>query len=141
MCVVLAVLGLLSWKMWFASYDGSVTAKVYQDGKLLYSFRLPGDGEAQEFLVENENGGKNTVRVSKEGISVSEANCPDQVCVKRGTVFYSEIPIVCMPNKLVIEFEKDGEGAGTDSGISAAGFEARSAGLRMARLNCYIAYN
>lgn len=116
-CIFFVLLGVLSWKMLFSSYSGKVTAKVYQDGVLLYTFELDEIKEEQEFLVENEDGETNVVRVSSEGISVSEASCPDQICVKRGVVLYSEVPIVCMPNKLVIEFEKTGE-EGTDGGVS-----------------------
>lgn len=108
-CVILAVLGILSWKMLFSSYQGSVTAKVYQDGVLIQTFSLDKEEGEREIVIENEDGGVNTLKISKDGIGISEADCPDQVCVKRGIVFYSAVPIICMPNKLMIVFEKEGE--------------------------------
>jgi len=113
---ILLILAIFSWKQLFSDYRGDVTAKIYQDGKLLETIDLANVTEAYDLAVTNENGGENTVHVDMNGISVSHANCPDQVCVKRGTVFYSDMPIVCMPNKLVIQFQK-AEDAGVDNGF------------------------
>lgn len=105
---MLIVLIMISWKLFFPSYEGKVTAKIYQDGELLYTIALDEVTESYELMVKGKQGGENRILVSPEGISVDYADCPDQVCVKRGTVAYSEIPIVCMPNKLTIVFEKAG---------------------------------
>lgn len=114
LCLVFIMLVMISWKMLFLSYDGAVTVRIYQDGELLYTIPLHEVEEAYELTIETESGGKNVLLVSKDEISVAYADCPDQVCVKRGVVSYSEIPVICMPNKLVIEFEKEGEGEETD---------------------------
>ncbi|MDE6103825.1 MAG: NusG domain II-containing protein, partial [Oscillospiraceae bacterium] len=37
-------------------------------------------------------------------ISVINAECPDQTCVKMGELKSSAAPIVCLPNKLVVKF-------------------------------------
>ena len=58
----------------------------------------------QEFTVD----GKNTVSVKDGKIAVTWANCPDHYCMKRG--FCSGgTDIVCLPNRLVIEFLGDQE--------------------------------
>lgn len=105
---MIIVLYVISWKLFVPSYEGKVTAKIYQDGVLLYTIPLDGVTEAYELVVKGTQGGENRIFVSREGIAVSYADCPDQVCVKRGTVAYSGIPIVCMPNKLTVVFEKAG---------------------------------
>lgn len=105
---ILTVLCIISWKLFVPSYEGKVTAKIYQDGALLYTIPLDGVMEDYELVVKGKKEGENRIFVSREGIAVSYADCPDQVCVKRGTVAYSEIPIVCIPNKLTIVFEKAG---------------------------------
>ncbi len=53
----------------------------------------------QEFTVAE----KNTVTVQNGKIAVTWAECPDHYCMKRG---YCDggAPIVCLPNKLTIEF-------------------------------------
>ena len=53
----------------------------------------------QEFTVD----GRNTVTVRDGRIAVTWADCPDHYCMKRG--FCSGgTDIVCLPNRLVIEF-------------------------------------
>lgn len=117
--ILLAILFILTvflYKRMFSDYRGDVTIEIYQDGKLLQTIDLASVTEAYDLSVTNKNNGENTVHVGMDGISVSHANCPDQVCVKRGTVYYSDVPIVCMPNKLVIRFQK-AEDAGVDNGF------------------------
>lgn len=49
--------------------------------------------------------GHNIVHVEHGAISVTEADCPDQICVHQGKLTGSGIPIICMPHRLVIEIE------------------------------------
>ena len=58
----------------------------------------------QEFTV----GGKNTVTVKDGKIAVTWADCPDHYCMKRGFCD-GGTDIVCLPNRLVIEFLGDQE--------------------------------
>ena len=58
----------------------------------------------QEFTVD----GRNTITVQDGKIAVTWADCPDHYCMKRG--FCSGgTDIVCLPNRLVIEFLGDQE--------------------------------
>lgn len=52
--------------------------------------------------------GTNTVHVEPGAISVTAASCPDKVCVNQGKLTGGGIPIVCMPNRLVISIEGSG---------------------------------
>ena len=58
----------------------------------------------QEFTVD----GRNTVTVGGGKIAVTWANCPDHYCMKRGFCA-GGTDIVCLPNRLVIEFLGDQE--------------------------------
>ena len=64
--------------------------------------------ENQEFTLEAEDGGYNTVTVKNGKIAVTEADCPDQYCVKQGFCNSGE-QIVCLPHKLVISFLGESE--------------------------------
>lgn len=83
----------------------AVTAEIYQSGKLLYTVNLD---ETRSITVPAPNGGTNTVSIEPGRVCVSHASCPDQVCVRQGWVSQSAIPIVCLPNQLVIQI-KGGE--------------------------------
>lgn len=85
----------------------AVTAEIYQGGVLLRTVDLT-EGRSYSFDVEAPNGGSNTVTVDNGRICISHATCPDQVCVLQGWVSDGVIPIVCLPNQLVIQI-KGGE--------------------------------
>ena len=74
-------------------------AKITSDGKLLRIVDLAID---QEFTVETTDG-YNVVTVRDGKIAVTEASCPDHYCMARGFC-NNGAQIVCLPNRLVIEF-------------------------------------
>ncbi len=77
------------------------TAEVYSDGKLVKTVSLHMD---QAFSVA----GHNTITVKDGTIAVTDADCPDGYCMKRG--FCSGgADIVCLPNRLVIHFLAESE--------------------------------
>ena len=58
----------------------------------------------------------NVVVISNSTVSVTEASCKNQVCVKHGAVSRSGESIVCLPNRLVVRIESGSEeGGGYDS--------------------------
>ena len=64
------------------------------------------DSESEQtFTVYSDDGGYNVIKVSGGAISVSDADCPDKICVKTAPVSDGIQPIVCMPHKLVIRVE------------------------------------
>lgn len=80
------------------------TARVYQDGVCIRSIDLFQVEEPYTFTVEWE-GGYNTIEVERGRIRVSEADCPDHICVRRGWVSDSAALIACLPHRLVIQLE------------------------------------
>ena len=83
-------------------------AEIYSGGKLIKTVSLAQD---QEFTLETEFG-TNLVTVRDGKIAVTEADCPDHYCMQRGFCD-GGTAIVCLPNKLVIEFvgEQEVDGA------------------------------
>jgi hypothetical protein len=56
----------------------------------------------------------NVVIIDEGSVSVSEASCKNQVCVRHGSISHTGESIVCLPNRLVVSIE-GGEGGGYDS--------------------------
>lgn len=77
---------------------------IIQDGKIIRSFDLSREDD-KIFTVEY-NGSSNTIEIKDGKIRVKSAECPDKTCVHSGWLGSSAAPIVCLPNRLVIEFEK-----------------------------------
>ena len=84
---------------------GDKKALVYSNGKLIREINLDEVNESYSFRVESENGGYNIINVENGKIYVSEASCPDKVCIRTGKISSSAVPIACLPNKLVIEIK------------------------------------
>lgn len=75
--------------------------RIVSDGNLVETIDLSVSPD-REIVIENEHG-KNIVSIEDHRIRVSEADCPDQTCVKSGFLSNAR-PIICLPHKLVIEY-------------------------------------
>ena len=80
----------------------SPVARITLDGELVREIPLDEVEESYSFTVDAE-GGSNTILVEPGRIRVSEADCPDQVCVGQGFISDGTVPVVCLPHKLIIE--------------------------------------
>ncbi len=76
------------------------TVTISQDGQILYTLDLSKESD-RTITVEYE-GRKNVIEIKEGRIHMLEADCPDHTCINTG--WLEDLPIVCLPNKLVIEF-------------------------------------
>ena len=77
------------------------TVIIIQDGRELYRLDLD---KAEDQLLEIEYNGKiNTIEIKGHKIRMADADCPDHTCVNMG--WLDSAPIICLPNRLVIQFE------------------------------------
>ena len=79
-----------------------VYAVIYCDGEEM--MRVPLTEEYTEIPVETPFG-TNRVVISHGEVCVTEADCPDKLCVKQGKIHNHGQTIVCLPHKLVVEIE------------------------------------
>lgn len=93
--------------LFFRTGDASRYAEVYSDGELVLTLDLQIDGTYYVGTAEQWN----NLTVENGKLSVSEASCPSQDCV-RHPPSDSGAPIVCLPNRMVIKFV---ENAGYDA--------------------------
>ena len=109
--ILLALCGLL-----FAAFyllpqksGGSVTVTV--DGQTYGSYSLRQD---QTIEIKNAEGTVTNVLVISGGeADMTEADCPDKLCVHESPISRNHQTIVCLPNKVVAAIE-DGEDAEVD---------------------------
>ena len=90
---------------WLLLRDGDTdapTARILRDGVLLEEIDLNQVEESYTLTFEDERG-TNTVLVEPGRIRISEADCPDQVCVNQGFISDGTVPIVCLPHRLLVE--------------------------------------
>lgn len=64
---------------------------------------LPLDRDTQVVLGSGKRTNSLTIR---DGYAViTQASCPDQICIQRGPIQYQAETIVCLPNRLVVRIE------------------------------------
>ena len=93
--IVIAVVLLLAFGIWL--YPALSSAGEYAT--------IEQDGQTQTVsLMQNSELSlpHATITVSNGNISITQADCPDQVCVKTGQISRSRQSIVCVPNHIVI---------------------------------------
>ena len=66
------------------------------DGGVVCRYSLSEDGE---FLL---NGGTNTLVISGGKAYISQADCPDGLCVSQGKISRTGQTVVCLPNRVML---------------------------------------
>ena len=101
--LVLVILGAGSFILIKNNLKPGNEAEVYVDGSLVQTIDMTRD----DIYGFDTSYGTNTVVVEGGEIRVSEADCPDKICVNMGGVSRSGETITCLPHKLVIEVHND----------------------------------
>lgn len=102
--ILIVILAAISLYIYNIKY-GSPVAQIYKDNKLIKTIVLSEDMEPFDFTVRGENGEENIIHGENGRICVSSASCPDKICVNRGYISDGVAPIVCLPNRVIIEIK------------------------------------
>ncbi|WP_164169741.1 NusG domain II-containing protein [Ruminococcus flavefaciens] len=87
----------------------STWVDIVQNNKVIYHLDLSEEKD-RTFKIDYPDGGWNEVQIKDGHISIIDADCPDHTCIKTGELRSENIPIVCLPHKLVIRFSDEGAG-------------------------------
>lgn len=101
---VVAVLCVVSLFVLHAHRQTGALVQISQDGQLVDTFPL---SENRTVRYESASGGYNVVVIEDGMVQVSEASCPDKVCVRHGPTNQTADPISCLPNRLVVDVVTD----------------------------------
>lgn len=85
--------------------SNSQLVEIVQDNTILYTFDL--SSTPNQDIDIDYNGSHNIVTIKDGGIFISKADCNDNTCVKTGVLKSKNLPIVCLPNKLIIRFKSE----------------------------------
>ncbi len=94
-----ALLLVISLVIYTTTSPNGAVVVIKSDGKEIQKIDLKTVTEEYEFTVENS--GYNKIKISREDAKVYEADCPDKLCIEQSKK--GIYPIICLPNKLVIE--------------------------------------
>ncbi|MGK0605395.1 NusG domain II-containing protein [Enterococcus gilvus] len=80
------------------------------DGEEIKTFDLSDKSQNYTYRYEEKDGDYNLIEVKDGRIRIKEADCGDQICVRRGWIDQSGETIVCLPHKLLIEIKSSDGG-------------------------------
>lgn len=118
---LLGIMSVICIAVIFYSEQNDVSDKyamIYQDGNLLYSINLNDVESPYEITITGDDDAYNTILVENGKISMSKASCPDKICVNTGSVTSSFLPIVCLPNKVVIQIKETSSSGNTIDAVT-----------------------
>lgn len=88
------------WAALYVSADKNPGyVKVSVDGKITGTYDLSEDQEVEI------NGGTNRMEIRDGKVKMTEASCPDQLCVHQRAISLDNESIICLPNKVVLQME------------------------------------
>ena len=101
--VLLGLLGFFA----LSRLGGGTIAVITVDGQEYQRIDLSRVTESYDIEIDTKYG-HNTVHVEPGRIAVTQANCPDGICVAQGAIDRGGVPIICMPHRLVVKIEGSG---------------------------------
>lgn len=111
LAAVILIIALLAVIMiTFTKVEGG-EAVITVHGKIYKTLPL---NEDDIVTVEDESGHYNVIEIKDGNVTMTEANCPDILCVKHRSIHYNHESIVCLPHKVVVEIQ-----AGEENNIDA----------------------
>lgn len=90
----------------FSSKGGQIT--VTQDGEIVGVYLLT---EENTLTFSDGKGGQNVLTVQDGEAYMSEADCPDKLCMRQKPISEKGESIICLPHRLAVEVTagRDGE--------------------------------
>lgn len=85
--------------------DETGVISVYQDGVLLYQYSL----EEEQIITVSSTEGYNLLLIDESKVWVTDADCPDRLCIRQRAISRKGESIICLPHKLVIQIDSGKE--------------------------------
>lgn len=101
--LVLSAALLALWR--YHTMDRGALAVVYTDGERTAAYPLTEDVAVR--LTTGEGTGWNLLVIRDGAADVTDADCPDRLCVRMPPIRYAGENILCLPHRLEVRVEGD----------------------------------
>ncbi|MBF7097045.1 NusG domain II-containing protein [Alkalibacter mobilis] len=98
--LIIAMVGLLISYI-YGQTDKELKVVITVNGEIYRE--IPFDETTNEKITVEYEGNLNIVEIKEGHVVISEANCPDQICVHTSPADEKGEMIVCLPNKVIVE--------------------------------------
>ena len=99
--LLVGLFGLLGMKWYQSVNTGNLQVFIKHQGVIIKTYDFsPLTNETFAFVQGDET---NTIRIQDGVVTMSEANCRDQICVKTRSIDKNGEIIVCLPHQLTVE--------------------------------------
>lgn len=98
--LIMAAVFFFGYRLWNRESPEEVVVYVGEQEYARFSIR-----EEEEFLIETEKG-INQLIIRDGKADVTEASCPDKICVHQSPISQTGETIVCMPNRVIVTIEQ-----------------------------------
>lgn len=95
---ILIIAGVFYIGNWFLNRQPAALVEISIDGEVIESLDLTKD---TEITVENGKGGTNHLIIQDGRTRISDASCPDKICIHQGEISRNGEMIVCLPNLMI----------------------------------------
>lgn len=109
--VILALAGIVWAVLRFAPGQAGSKLRITVDGRVYGEYSLEEDRTIRI-------GDTNTCVIADGAVSMTEADCPDRICVHTKSIDARGGTIVCMPNRVVLEIVDPGESGDTPDAVA-----------------------
>lgn len=82
-----------------AARKPAAIVEVSVNGTITHEFPL---NLEEDFIIQSGDSGKNHLVIKDGRAEITEATCPDKICVEHAAISESGQTIVCLPNKVVV---------------------------------------
>ncbi len=86
----------------FVFSESAETVEIFVDGNEYAVYNLAEISGTETIKIESEKG-QNTLEITKRGVKMTEATCPDRLDVKSGEITKAGQMIVCSPNRVIVK--------------------------------------
>lgn len=80
--------------------------EVYVDGIMYASYPLD---EPVDVVLQGFQGGTNQLRIRGGKVEITQADCPDELCVKQAAIYRNGESIICLPHRVVVQVVGESE--------------------------------
>ncbi len=110
-CILILIIILLAGSFWLMQYLGTAqkeaVLRIYQKGEFIGEYDL---SQSQTIPVTGMEDSYNLVLIEDGTVRVTDADCPDQLCMKQRSISKNGESIICLPHKLVLQIHAKEEG-------------------------------